>query len=188
VRSQLPAIAREIGADERTLRRAAARGTLRCRRPGARQLQLADDELEYLRTHWGLLSALSAALRTEPNVGLALLYGSAARGDDHPSRSDIDLLVSFREEAPAAATELALRLEGVLERDVDVARLDRARASAPLLVLQALEEGRVLVDRDERWPALHAERSRIGRAAHRRRDADRREAADSLSRLLAGSA
>ena len=46
---------------------------------------------------WSLLSALRRALRTEPNVRLAVVYGSFARGDD-VSDSDLDLLVSLRED------------------------------------------------------------------------------------------
>jgi predicted nucleotidyltransferase len=184
VRSQLPTIAGEIGADERTLRRAAQRGTVHCHRPGLRQLELADGEVEYLRTHWGLLSALNRALRTEPNVRLALLYGSAARGDDGAG-SDVDLLVDLREDTPSAATELALRLERALGRAVDVARLRRANRDAPLLVLEAVEDGRVLVDRDDLWTTLRAQRSRLERAARRRRENDRQKAAESLQRLIA---
>ncbi len=187
MRSQLPTIAREIGADERTLRRAAARGTVRAHRPGTRQLELAEGEMEYLRTHWALLSALNRALRTEPNVAVALLYGSAARGEDRVD-SDLDLLVGLRDEAaPAAGRELALRLERVLGREVDVARVSRAWKDAPLLVLRAIDEGRVLVDRDDSWPALRAERPRLERAARRKHEADRRQARDSLDQLLAAA-
>jgi predicted nucleotidyltransferase len=182
--SALPAIAMELGADERTLRRATARGTVRARRPRARQLELPAGELDYLRAHWGLLHKLTAALRTEPNVALATLYGSAARGDDH-SRSDIDLLVAFRNDAPEAASALARRLERALQRPVDVARLSRVRDAAPLLLLQALDEGRVLVDRDGAWPRMLGARRATARAAARQMAIDRRAAARSLDRLLA---
>jgi len=182
--SALPAIAMELGADERTLRRATARGAVRARRPGARQLELPAGELDYLRAHWSLLHKLTATLRTEPNVALAALYGSAARGDEH-SHSDVDLLVAFRNDTPAAAAALARRLERGLERPVDVARLSRVCDAAPLLFLQALDEGRVLVDRDRAWPQMLGARRATARAAARQLASDRRAAARSLDRLLA---
>jgi predicted nucleotidyltransferase len=183
MRSALPVVARELGADERTLRRAAQRGAVRCRRPGPRKLEFVEGELDYLRSHWELMRALTCALRTEPNVRIAVLYGSVARGDDRFG-SDIDVLVELRDDAPGAAKGLAMRLEGALGRDVDVARLSRARERAPLLVLQALDEGRVLVDRDKRWPALMRERDRIARAAWRAQGAAREQAAAGLRELV----
>lgn len=181
--SDLPRIARELGADERTLRRAADRGTLRCSRPSPRRLDVDPREREYLRGHWGLLSALSRALRTEPNVGLAVLYGSTARGDSGAG-SDVDLLVRLRDDLPGASADLAVRLEQALGRDVDIARLDRAREGSPLLVLQALDEGRVIVDRDGEWPGLLATRAQLARAARRRGDADLVAVAASYSELV----
>jgi predicted nucleotidyltransferase len=183
MRSPLPAVAREIKADERTLRRAVELGAIRCRRPGPRRLELAEGELDYLRTHWGLVRALTGVLRTEPSVRLAVLYGSMARGDDRRD-SDVDLLVELNPDASAAARDLAVRLERALSRDVDVARLDRARESAPLLVLQALEEGRVLVDRDECWRSLRRERDRIESSAISAHEASREQAASAFNELM----
>lgn len=179
----LPAVAREVGADERTLRRAVERGGIRCRRPGPRRLELAEGELDYLRTHWGLMRALTGVLRTEPNVRLAVLYGSMARGEDRRD-SDVDVLVELNPDASEAARGLAVRLERALGRDVDVARLDRARESAPLLVLQALEEGRVLVDRDECWRSLMRERDRIENSAISAHEASREQAAIAFDELM----
>jgi predicted nucleotidyltransferase len=183
MRSALPIIAAEIGAPERTLRRAAGRGTVRCRRPGARTLELPVGELEYLRDHWTLLSSLVAALRTEPNVALAVVYGSTARGNDR-SDSDLDVLVSLRADAAHAASSLAERLERVVKRPVDLARLSRVSAEAPLLLLQVIDEGRVLVDRDGIWKELRARRQTVVRAARRRVENQRADAARSLQRLL----
>jgi predicted nucleotidyltransferase len=183
MRSPLPTVAREIGADERTLRRAAERGAVRCRRPGPRKLEFAEGELDYLRTHWGLIRALTRALRTEPNVRLAVLCGSMARGDDRRD-SDVDVLVEFGAEVPGAASGLAVRLERAVGRDVDVARLRRALESAPLLVLQVLDEGRVLVDRDGRWLSLVRERGRIAQAAVSAHEAAREQAAVAFYELV----
>jgi predicted nucleotidyltransferase len=40
------------------------------------------------------MSKLVSLLCERPDVRLAVVYGSVARGDDHP-QSDLDLLVSF---------------------------------------------------------------------------------------------
>lgn len=153
-------LAADLGAQERTLRRAAAQGALRSRRVGPRRLRLADGEQEYLRTHWPLLSALRRALRTEHRVRLAVLYGSFARGDDD-SGSDVDLLVSLADDRPHASTQLGSRLQRLIGRRVDIAVLERVQANAPLLLDRILDDGRVLVDRDEHWRDLLNHRPQI---------------------------
>jgi len=183
VRSTLPELAGELSVNERTLRRAVLRGTVRCHRPGPRKLVPADGELAYLREHWPTLDALSRALRTEPGVRLAVLYGSVARGDSHPG-SDVDLLVDLREDTGRGALGLMDRLERRLGRPVDIARLPRVRETSPLLLLRALEDGRVLVDRDGSWPALLAERDAVAAAAKRAGEAEARAASASVAALL----
>lgn len=165
MRSQLPRLAEDLRADERTLRRAVADGMIRCHRPSVRRLELAAGERNYLRGHWPLLSALRQALRTEPNVRLAVLYGSCARGHDD-SDSDVDLLVSLGEHEALAVIALARRLGTGLGRDVDVVPLDSAWTS-PTLLLQILDEGRVIVDRDQQWPGLRGQRRAIVSRARR---------------------
>jgi predicted nucleotidyltransferase len=176
-------LAAELGAEERTLRRAASQGTLRCRRPGPRRLRLAAGEREYLRGHWPLLAVLRRALRTERRLQLAVLYGSLARGDDADG-SDVDLLVAFSDDHPRPdAFELAMRLEGVVGRRVDVARLKRVEATAPLLLERALDEGRVLVDRGGSWRQLRERRRAIharAQRAYRRQMANGRAATAEL--------
>lgn len=129
-------------------------------------------------------SALRRTLRTEPNVRLAVLYGSVARGDDTPD-SDLDLLVSLGEDRPDAAVKLAVRLERALGHEVDVARLNRIQDTAPLLLLRAIDEGRVLVDRDGEWLGLKARRSEISRRANHAHETRRRRARASIHELLA---
>jgi predicted nucleotidyltransferase len=182
VRSALPQIATQLGADERTLRRAIERGTVRAHRPTPRGLELPPGELAYLRSHWSLLSALTSALRSEPNLQLAVLYGSAARGDEHTG-SDVDVLAAFRTDYDGAPSRLARRLEHEVGRPVDVARLSRVRTESPLLVLTAIDEGRVLIDRDGAWARLRAQREAIARAARRRRHRNRQAAAASIAQL-----
>jgi predicted nucleotidyltransferase len=183
MRSPLPAIAEDLGADERTLRRAAQRGTVRCRRSGPRRLELDTGELDYLRSHWELLHELTRALRTERNVRLAVLYGSVARGDDRGD-SDVDIIVGLRAATPGAATALAARLERALGRDVDVSELGRVETGAPLLLLYALDEGRVLVDRDGQWPGLLTRRRELARAAQRAERAERHAVEESWRMLM----
>lgn len=184
MRSDLPALARDIGVPERTLRRAVQRGTVRCHRPGVRQVELAGDERAYLRDNWQTISTLTEALRTERNVRLAVLFGSMARGHAGPD-SDIDVLVSLAEDRPDAAVKLAVRLERTLGRSVDIARLERVDAQAPLLLDRVLDEGRVLVDRDGQWRLL-SERHGVIRARarrdHRRQMAGAARAIEELTR------
>lgn len=168
----LQEMAVELGAQERTLRRAVAQGTVHARRVGARRLQVTDTEREYLRSHWPLLSEMRRALRTEQRIRLAVLYGSIARGDEDEG-SDLDLLVSPADgDSPYSPYPLATRLSKVCGgRRVDIARLERVQAGAPLLLERVLEEGRVLVDRDGMWSDLQRQvphiRARALRA-HRR--------------------
>jgi len=94
---------------------------VRAHRPGPRQIELAAGEDEYLREHWGLIAAVTDALRTERNVRLAVLFGSLARGDADEN-SDVDLLVWFAEERPLCKAQLAARLARTLRRDVMCSR------------------------------------------------------------------
>lgn len=178
----LQELAADLGAQERTLRRAVAQGTLHASRIGPRRLALGDGEREYLHAHWPLISALRGALRTEQRVRLAVLYGSLARGDEDED-SDIDLLVSFADDSPFSLYPLSHRLQNVCDRHIDIARLERVEAGAPLLLERVLDEGRVLVDRDGQWRALQQRgptiRARAVRA-HRKHMADTARAIEEL--------
>lgn len=158
----LQMLARRLDADERTLRRAVQSGTVRAERPSPRRLSLSTEEREYLLGHWDLISQLRRALRTEPSVRLAVLYGSMARGDDRAD-SDVDLLASLDSDDPLAALALTSRLEGVVGRKVGVARLESVHEDAPLLLAEAIREGRVLLDRDGLWAGVAAEAERLRR-------------------------
>lgn len=179
----LQELAADLGVEERTLRRAATQGSLRATRNGPRRLRLASGEREYLRAHWPLLSSLRRALRTEHGVRLAVLYGSLARGDEDAG-SDLDLLISFADDRPLAAAKLAVRLEHLSGRRVDIADLERVEARAPLLLDRVLDEGRVLIDRDEQWRRLRERHSAIrvrARRAHRRQMAGAARAIEELT-------
>lgn len=157
---------------------------LRCERPRPRYLHLAPGEREYLRRQWPLLTSLTRALRTEPNVALAVLFGSQARGDDG-AHSDVDLLVAFRRHEVGAGAQLALRLELALGVSVDVASLDHVRETSPQLLEHALRDGRVILDRDGLWKSLCAKRTSIRSAATRARRRAQEEAADAFAVLTA---
>jgi predicted nucleotidyltransferase len=153
----LDLVAKEVGVNERTLRRAVSEGTLRANRPSPRKLVLPFSEDRYVRAHWPLIAKLREALRTESNVRFAMLFGSMARGDD-TERSDVDVIV--------------------------VIRLEDAEDD-PTFLANALDVGRVLVDRREVWPDLMARLPGL-RHKGRRRDAKRKhDALAGIDRFVA---
>jgi len=160
--------------NERTLRRAWALGTLRGERVTPYKLRVPVGERVYLRRHWPTISRLRAALRTEPNVTLAVLFGSVARGDDD-EESDVDLLVGLRDPGLSNRVALAGRLRKHIDLPLEVIALEDALRRAPLMV-EILRDGRVLVDRDGRWAELSAQGPSFEAQAHER------------SRIIAGRA
>jgi predicted nucleotidyltransferase len=160
----LRALAGHLDVPERTLRRAAAEGLIHGRRTSPRRFETSLREEAYLRSHWPLLSSLREGLRTEPNVRLAVLFGSQATGRT-TGRSDIDLLVALTEPAAVRVASLAAKLERRLDRPVQLVRQQDAE-QVPALMVDVLEQGRVLIDRELLWPRLKAsERSWRKRAA-----------------------
>jgi predicted nucleotidyltransferase len=149
MRTRLVELAAELGTTDRTLRRALQQGLVRARRDSPRTLDVAASERAYLRRAWALLSSLRRALRTEPGVTLAVLFGSRARGDDRPG-SDVDLLLDLR--AGTDRRAVAARLSDQTGLRVRVLTLDDAWR-APLVLAEVLRDGRALVDRDAQWPA-----------------------------------
>jgi predicted nucleotidyltransferase len=163
----LEELADEIGVHERTLRRAVADGTIRAHRRGPYKLDLPVAERHYVRTHWAGIGALRTALRTEPSVQCAVLFGSTARGDD-AADSDLDLLVWISDATHAARHALARRLTVRVGREVQVVDVRDAR-TRPSLLETILREGRVLVDRGGHWPALVASTAGLRRRLTRER-------------------
>jgi predicted nucleotidyltransferase len=146
------------------MRRAARAGTLRCRRPSPRRLEVDAEERAYLRDHWPLLAQLRAVLRTEPNVRFAAIFGSLARGDERLD-SDLDVVVEFRARDRRGRIRLADKLRSACGRDVQMLHLRDIEQCAPDLLGEIVSEGRVLVDRDDRWAGLTARRTQILRRA-----------------------
>lgn len=163
----LQELADSLQVDERTLRRAWALGTVRGTRRTPYRLELPVAERIYLRRHWATLSSLRSALRTEPNVSMAVLFGSVAQGDDD-SESDVDLLVALREPELHHRVALAGRLRKRTGLTLEVIALEDA-LRRPSLLVEILRDGRVLIDRDERWPELRLQSKRVGTQAQRDR-------------------
>ncbi len=138
-------LARDVGVSDRTLRRAINLGTIRASRPTERTLELSAGERSYVRRQWPLIAKIREVLRTEQNVRQAVLFGSAARGDDR-DRSDIDIAVVLRDESFSRLVDLNLKLEQILGCPVDVVRLTDAAAN-PRLDAEIQIDGRPLIDR-----------------------------------------
>lgn len=172
--AKLQEMADNLNVNERTLRRAWALGTLRGTRVTPYRLELPLDERMYLRSHWQTLSRLRSALRTEPNVSMAVVFGSVARGDDDDA-SDLDLLVALRDPGLQPQVALTERLRGRTGMALEVVALEDAWRR-PSLMLKILRDGRVLVDRDARWQDLRAQDERIRARARRDRQLRRRRA------------
>ncbi|HTW42419.1 MAG TPA: nucleotidyltransferase domain-containing protein [Solirubrobacteraceae bacterium] len=116
-----------------------------------------------------LLNTLRAALRTEPGVRLAVLFGSNAVGEDGPD-SDVDLLVAHRESTAHALVGLRLRLECATNQRVHIVDLEQAEVM-PTLLADVLDEGRVLLDRDGLWAQLRERSGEVHAAAEREEQA-----------------
>jgi predicted nucleotidyltransferase len=144
--------ASELSISERTLRRAASEGLVHGERVSPRRFRITFREEAYLRSHWALLRALRAALRTEPNVRLAVLFGSTATGSDD-ERSDVDVLVVLNDPGVGRLAELAERLSRRIGREMQLVRFAEAQTS-PVLMVDVIDRGRVLVDRDDLWVGL----------------------------------
>jgi uncharacterized protein len=158
--TELDQLADELGVSGRTLRRAGVRGTIRWARSSPRVITIAAAEYEYVRRHWPLFECALEVLRTRPAVRLAVLFGSAARGDG-TAASDLDLLVRMRG-GWSERVETALALENALGRPVQLVDLDLA---PPLLLSDVLRDGRVLADRDGDWPRLKRRSCSIAHSA-----------------------
>jgi predicted nucleotidyltransferase len=86
--------------------------------------------------------SLVEALESWPGVRLAVLFGSAARGESDPA-SDLDVGVLFESGLDRTAA-LEVALARAASRRVDLVRLDTA---PPLLRFEIARDGRVLLDR-----------------------------------------
>ena len=81
------------------------------------------EERIYIRRHWPTLSRLRGALRTEPNISMAVVFGSVARGDD-TTGSDVDLLLVLRTPGLCQRVALVERLRKRTDLAVEVVALE----------------------------------------------------------------
>lgn len=98
-----------------------------------------------------LSTRLAAVFATFAYVRLAILYGSASHGREHPA-SDVDVAVAA--DAPLSLpqrVELTLAVQEVVHREVDLVDL---RAAHGVLLDEILDRGKILLKRDTR---LYAE-------------------------------
>lgn len=156
-------MANELGVSDRTIRRAVALGLVRGVYMTQRGLYLAPDEIEYLRRQWTTLDRLRRALRNEPVVEFALLYGAAARRRPAPAVGfgTLRLLLSTRRRGPDALPRLHAKLTRATRQSVVLVRFDSV-ADQPTLLLEAIRDGRVLVDRrGTAWSKLKRQRWRL---------------------------
>jgi predicted nucleotidyltransferase len=138
------------------------------------------DEATWIRTHWPLVTQLRGALRTEPSVALAVLFGSTARGDEVTGASDLDLLIDLRHSSPGALDALRQRLGDRLGIEtMQIVPLDVARRN-PRLLNEILRDGRPLVDRGQTWPRLRAQTRHVRMQAEHQEDQSRRGALAAL--------
>jgi predicted nucleotidyltransferase len=119
------------------------------------------------------------ALRTRPDVTLAVLFGSTSRGDVRMA-SDVDVLVQLDQSSLRALSSLTDRLEEAAGRPIHLVELESAEES-PLLLLEILRDGRVLADRGGAWGRLQRREHTIARAATK----DNEQAADELEAAFA---
>lgn len=155
--------AQELGCSERTLRRYASEGMLRGERFGRHEVRLPRGEELYLRRHWEILSRLRRALRTEPGVELAILFGSTAVGEDRPD-SDVDLLIDHATGDLDDMVRLQRRLRNQVGKQIHLVLSDDVQ-QAPSLLADILLEGRVIVDRVGGWHRLTGQRQEVLREA-----------------------
>lgn len=96
------------------------------------------------------LQKLRAILEADPDLRLAFVYGSFARGKE-TAASDLDLAVAFSEAlTPERRIELAQSLGKKIGREVDLVDLRSARG---LIIEEAISHGKLLINRD---PLLYA--------------------------------
>lgn len=180
--SELAPLGEEVGVSERTLRRAINQGTLHGSRPSSRKVCLPLAERRYVRRSWATLAAVRGALRTERNVRLAVLFGSAALGTDKAD-SDLDIVVDLCDARLERVVDLSLKLTRIAGREADIVRLADAERE-PSLLLDVVTNGRVLVDRDGLWPVLLAREPQLRRATNQRQAMRLNAALAGIDRLL----
>lgn len=175
-------LAQELDVSDRTLRRAVSRELLRGERRSANKLEISARERAYVRAHWVLLQTLVAALRTEPGVETAVLFGSIAKGTDRAD-SDVDLAVKLRRQARASVPALERRVASVVGRPVHIVLLEDGLADGRF-ALEIIDHGRPLTDRGGVWASLRRRRAGFAGKAVDQAAAREREMATAWETLV----
>lgn len=93
------------------------------------------------------METLRRALKVDPRVAYAIVFGSVARGSAH-EESDLDVAIGLASGATLDTADLGTliaRLEEVAGRTVDLVLLDEA---PPGLAYRVFRDGRLLFSRD----------------------------------------
>ena len=93
--------------------------------------------MENMTNETAALRTTLEAMRDEGKIGLAILFGSFAKGRPH-ARSDIDIAVYFNGTDPQEEMDLIDRILMSVEREVSILRLDDEEES-PFVVQEALK-------------------------------------------------
>lgn len=161
-------LATELGTSDRTLRRLVESGVVRPRWRARGHHPLPTAEVDWLRGHWHLISGLRRALRSEPCVRAAFLFGSVAKGTDTPA-SDIDVIVDAEIDDQMDLRALRLRLGRKVGRSIDLFLLSDLEAE-PERLLPIMSHARPIIDRVGAWRRLTLRRRVLrGRAMRRQR-------------------
>jgi len=157
-------VTRRTAIPTRTIERAVRLGLVRAARRSPRRTWIASDEAGYLARRWKVLAALRDALRTEPRVEVAAIYGSFARGEDSPG-SDIDVAAWVPETwGLGELGRLEWKLSAAAGRPVDVVPWMNVVGSS-IFARALLRDGRPLVDRRGHWEGLVRRKQSIRRRA-----------------------
>ncbi len=90
-----------------------------------------------------LETGLIEALKAFPEVELAVIFGSVARGDASPG-SDVDIGVRSRGPSRELLSRLEVHLRRASQREVELVSLDDA---PPLLRFEIARDGKLLMER-----------------------------------------
>ena len=111
-----------------------------------------------MRVMQDVAGSIVRALQRHPDVVVAYLFGSAARGTSGPL-SDIDVAVLLREDGHGLERRLSLMAdlaEATKRERIDVVILNEAPVA---LAYRVLRDGRLLLSRDERARVEHRVRT-----------------------------
>ena len=142
--------------------------------------ELKEGEEEWLHQHLAIVESLERVLEESSGVESLIMFGSCARGEER-SDSDLDLLVG----GPILWNERILfrvHLEEAVGRKVDLSGLDELR-SAPVVLFNALRDGRALRDTRGEWKRLRGEKEQLRREAEAERASYPAREAAALLRL-----